>query len=58
MKKLQKTTIIILILGFWFYWDLNNADSGSLLENVPAFKVLNKVDAVSSATAKVAMRIM
>ena len=55
MKFASKTFLILLILCLWIYWDLTNANSGSLLQNIPSFKVLKTTDAVTAVPTSVAI---
>ncbi len=53
--SLLRIIMIIVILGIWLYWDLNQADAKNEKSLYQSYKILSDFDAVSSATTKVAI---
>ena len=53
-SRIFKAIVICLFLGFWLYWDLHQADA-RMEEKYRSFKMLEELDAISSATTKVSI---
>ena len=54
-NQLIKVILICLIIGFWLSWDLYQADAKIKDNHYSSYKILEELDAVSSATTKVAI---